>query len=65
MRNGSYTSSTVSVCSLTLMARVERPDRTAAELLAQGAEDGAVDLVEPPLVHAEQRQPVAGRRGDR
>src|SRR4051812_20450968 len=31
-------------------------DRTATELLAQGAEDGAVDLVQPALVHAEQRQ---------
>ena len=40
-------------------------DGTAAELLAQRAEDGPVDLVEPALVHAEQRQAVAGRGGDR
>ena len=34
-------------------------DRAAAELAAQGVEDGAVDLVEAELVDPEQRQPGA------
>ena len=61
MRNGSYTSSTVSVCSPTLMASVDRPTGPPPNCAAQRAEDGAVDLVEAALVDAEQRQAVAGR----
>ena len=40
-----------------------QPDRTAAELLAQGAEDRPVDLVQTTVVDAEHGQALARRRG--
>ena len=55
MRNGSYTSSTVSSGSLDADRQRLEPDRSAAEALAQRAEHGPVDLVEAELVDAEQR----------
>ena len=62
MRNGSYTSSTVSGCSPTLMASVDSPTGPPPNCWQIAREDGPVDLVEPALVDAEQRQAVAGRR---
>ena len=43
------------------MASVDRPDRPAAEALADRRQDGAVDLVEAALVDAEGGQAVATR----
>ena len=37
-----------------------QPDRAAVELLAHRRQDRPVDLVEPEVVDAEQRQPLAG-----
>ena len=52
---------------LGLLADADRqrrqPDRPAAELLAQRGEHRPVDLVEPEVVDAEQRQAVAGDVG--
>ena len=63
MRNGSYTSSTVSGCSPTLIATVDRPTGPPVELDAQRGEDRPVDLVEAAVVDTEQCQPVAGDLG--
>ena len=63
IRNGSYTSSTVSGCSPTLIASVDSPTGPPPNCAAQRVEQGAVDLVEPELVDAEQRQAVAGDVG--
>ena len=60
MRNGSYTSSTVSVCSLTLMASVDRPTGPPPNCWHRAREDRPVDLVEAALVDAEH---APGRPG--
>ena len=61
MRNGSYTSSTVSVGSPTAMASVDRPTGPPPKRSHSAREHRPVDLVEAALVHPEGGQAGLGR----